>query len=359
LLRSLTPRAFRNLVDEPFAPGPGRQLLLGGNGAGKTSLLEAVYLAATTRSFRTADLAACLRHGEAAFHVALEAGEAGRQRLEMGWQRGARLRLWNGREASLHDHVAVQPLVLWSAGEGDLLDGAPALGRRLVDRGLASTQPRALATLAAYRQVLVQKRQLLAQGKAAYDRGADLATWNALLAEAAAAVIELRAAYVDALGRALDVVRARTPLDLPPLAIAYLPSPRAGREGAATILATLERIAPRERERGAPLLGPHRDALQLLWGGRPVGEVASAGEGKALGLLLAAAQGVLVEETERVPVYLLDDADAELDGRRLAAVWQAFPAGASLLATSSRPEVWEGLATEGRWRAASGRFASD
>jgi recombinational DNA repair ATPase RecF len=151
-------------------------------------------------------------------------------------------------------------------------------------------------------------------------------------------------------------VRTRTPLDLPPLAITYQPSPRAGVEGAATIAAALDRVASRERARGAPLLGPQRDALQLLWGGRPVGEVASAGEGKALGLLLAAAQGLLVEATGRTPVYLLDDADAELDGRRLAAVWQAFPAGAALLATSSRPEVWEGLACERRWRAVEGRF---
>ena len=328
-------------------------MLLGGNGAGKTSLLEAVYLAATTKSFRTADLAACARHGEPGFHVAIDAGAGGRDRLEIGWQRGQRLRLANGREVPLAEHVALQPVVLWTAAEADLLAGAPALGRRLIDRGLVSTRPTTLASLSRYRRVLTQKRQLLVSHQAD-----GLESWNVLLAEAAAEVIALRAASVEALVAALSIVRERTPLPLPPLRLEYVPSPRAGIGGKQPILEALERIAPRERDRGAPLLGPHRDALRLLWNGREVGEVASAGEGKALGLLLAAAQGSLVETTGRTPIYLLDDADAELDRERLAAVWQAFGAVAQLLATSSRPEVWEGLPASRRWSVAGGRVSA-
>jgi DNA replication and repair protein RecF len=326
-------------------------LLLGSNGAGKTSLLEAIYLAATTKSFRTADLAACTRHGETGFHVAIDAGVDSRDRIELGWQRGERLRLANGNAVPLAEHVALQPVVLWTAAEADLLAGAPALGRKLIDRGLVSTRPSALAALSRYRRVLAQKRQLLASGRA---DGLD--SWNELLAETAAEVIALRAAYVEALAAALAAVRERTPLDLPPLRVEYLPSPRAGIAGRDAILATLERIVPRERERGAPLLGPHRDALRLLWDGRDVGAVASAGEGKALGLLLAAAQGTLVEATGRDPIYLLDDADAELDRDRLAAAWEAFAAVGQLLATSSRPEVWETLPADCRWRLSGGRL---
>jgi DNA replication and repair protein RecF len=327
----------------------GRHLLLGGNGAGKTSLLEAIYLAATTKSFRSVELGACARHGEESFHLAVEAGDSGRDRLEIGWHRGVRLRRANGRELPLAEHVALQPVVLWTAAEADLLTGAPALARRLIDRGLVSTRPSALASLSRYRRVLAQKRQLLASGK---HEG--LGTWNELLAEAAAELVVLRADYVRALDLALGLVRERTPLALPPLSVEYQPSPRAGLQGRQAILAALERVAPRERERGAPLIGPHRDALRLLWGGREVATVASAGEGKALGLLLAAAQGAVVEESGRQPVYLLDDADAELDRDRLAAVWQAFTPVAQLLATSSRPEVWEGLPASRRWAVAGG-----
>lgn len=316
-------------------------------------MLEAIYVAATTKSFRSADLAVLARHGEESFHVALEAGPSGRDRLELGWQQSARLRLANAQLLPLAEHVGLQPVVLWSSVEADLLTGAPALGRRLIDRGLVSTRPTALGAMSRYRRVLAQKRELLGSGK-----HAAIESWNALFAEAAAELIALRATYVEALDAALAVVRERTPLSLPPLRVEYVPSPRAGGKGAENIVRALERIASRERDRGAPLLGPHRDALRLLWGGRAVGEVASAGEGKALGLLLAAAQGKVVEDTGREPLYLLDDADAELDRERLQGVWRAFAPVAQMLATSSRPEVWEGLPTGARWTVAAGRVTA-
>jgi DNA replication and repair protein RecF len=349
LLAALTTHSFRNLADATWKPAAGRQLLLGPNGAGKTSVLEAVYLLATSRSFRTNDLAVCGRHGAPGFHLAADAGEEGATRLEIGWQPGKRRRQAGGQELPLGQHVTLQPVVLWTAGEADLLAGAPELGRRLIDRGLVSTTPGALGALGRYRQLIEQKRKLLASGRAG-----GLQSWNSLLAEAAAALIALRSRYVATLEAALGRVRSRTPLELPPVGLEYLPSPRAGREGAAAILAALERVEERERERGIPLVGPHRDDLRLLWGGREVRAVASAGEGKALGLLLAAAQGELVAATGREPLYLLDDADAELDRQRLAAVWQAFPRAAQVLATSSRTEAWEGIDAAARWEVGAG-----
>ena len=295
----------------------------------------------------------CARHGETSFHVEIDAGADGRDKLEIGWQRGERLRLANGNAVPLAEHVALQPVVLWTAAEAELLAGAPAPGRKLIDRGLVSTRPSSLAALSRYRRVLAQKRQLLAS-----NRADGLETWNELLAESAAEVITLRASYVEALAAALAAVRERTRLSLPPLRVEYLPSPRAGIGGRDAILAALARSAPRERERGVPLLGPQRDAMRLLWDGRDVGAVASAGEGKALGLLLAAAQGTLVEATGRDPIYLLDDADAELDRERLAAVWEAFAPVRQLLATSSRPEVWETLPADCRWQLSGGHVTA-
>jgi recombinational DNA repair ATPase RecF len=82
--------------------------------------------------------------------------------------------------------------------------------------------------------------------------------------------------------------------------------------------------------------------------------VASAGERKALGLLLVAAQAVVLRAGGRQPLLLLDDADAELDRRALACLWQALPESAQLFASSNRPEAWEGLPVERRWRLSGG-----
>ena len=68
MLTHLTARDFRNLEPLSWRPAAGSHLLLGGNGAGKTSLLEAVYALATTRSFRAAQIGDCARHGAGSFH---------------------------------------------------------------------------------------------------------------------------------------------------------------------------------------------------------------------------------------------------------------------------------------------------
>ncbi|HVS04129.1 MAG TPA: DNA replication and repair protein RecF [Thermoanaerobaculia bacterium] len=343
MLVTLETRSFRNLADQAIRFAPGRQLLVGRNGAGKTSLLEAVYLLATTRSFRTAQLADCARHGSDGFHLAADAGPEGRQRLEVGWQPSERRRRLNGHEVPLTRYLAALRVVAWTSAEAGLLAGPPELGRRLLDRGVIGLRPGAIEALRGYRRALAQKRELLAAGG---HRGID--SWNAVLAAAAAEVIARRADYAERLQQAYDAVHARTPLDLPPLRLAYVPSPRRGREGEAAIAAALAHVARREGERRMPLVGPHRDRLVFLWQGREIQRVASAGERKALGMLLLAAQGRVLQEASLEPLLLLDDADAELDRRRQGAVWEAFRGVGQLLATSSREEAWEGVPVEGR-----------
>ncbi len=91
------------------------------------------------------------------------------------------------------------------------------------------------------------------------------------------------------------------------------------------------------------------------WGESDLRHVASAGERKALGLALLAAQIEVLEAAGRSPTILLDDADTELDQGALARVWNGLGERA-VFASSNRPEVWNELATEGRFRLEGGRI---
>ena len=145
-------------------------------------------------------------------------------------------------------------------------------------------------------------------------------------------------------------------LPFPPVDLRYRPSPASGLEGAATIADSLECIAERERRRQMPLLGPHRDELEILWGGHDIRRVASAGERKALSLLLLAAHGRALEAVGTRPVYLLDDADAELSPQTHAAVWNVFRGVEQVIATSNRPQVWLTLEVGKAWEMDKGRM---
>jgi recombinational DNA repair ATPase RecF len=415
VLSYFTARGFRNLEPLDLAPAAGSHLLLGGNGAGKTSLLEAIYVLATTRSFRAGQIVDCVAHGATELELWGEVETDRRAALAVSVREGVRQRSVNGKPTSLADHLAVLPVVAWAAVEIGVLVGAPGARRRFMDRGVVATRPAALETLGRYREALRQKRELLARD------GAGIEIWNELLAATAAEVIRLRAAYVEALRRELAAVLAevgevreisagaaaaaaaspavpaggpaatevlfgggaglgagagpsaggvaaesgpntgQAGLRLAEIELRYQPSPPQGLLGPAAIAAVLDRAVERERRRQQPLLGPQRDELEILWGGHELRRVASAGERKALSLLLLAAHGRVVEAAGRRPVYLLDDADAELAPPSVAAVWSVFArrvaaSGGQLFASSNRPQVWLTLDVDTLWEMEKGRL---
>ena len=343
MLTRLVARGFRNLEPLTFEPGPGSHLLLGDNGAGKTSLLEAIYVLATTKSFRTPQLTDCHAHGGEGFYLEGEVASPLRATLRLASSAEGRVRSVNGKATPLAEHLAVLPLVVWSAADSELLTGPPAGRRRLVDRGVLGVRPAALEDFGRYRQALAQKRQLLATG------GRGLTPWNAVLAEAASRLIELRADFVSRLGAEIAAALAASGLPFPPIELVYRPSPARGLEGAATVLEALERASSGERRRKMPLVGPHRDDLEVRWGSAGIKRTASAGEKKALSLLVVAAHGRVLESAGRKPLYLLDDLDAELARRALERVYRVLGGAPQLFVSSNRPEVFEGLEITARW----------
>ncbi len=326
--------------------------MLGPNGAGKTSLLEAVYLLATTRSFRTAQIGDCVRHGGADFHLRGEIEGSQRILLEVGFSSGSRYRSCNGNVTSLVEHLRALPVVAWTGEDREILSGGPDKRRRFLDQGIVGTRPAALEVLARFRRILAQKRQLLLS---ADDAG--LGSWNELLAKAAAELMGLRRQYLEALSEALGAILGATELDLPDLRLEYRPSLQVEDEDVEQIRQRLEDVRPNEIREGRPLLGPQRDEVVIGWGDHSVRKVGSAGERKVLGILITAARGRVLEAAARSPVYLLDDADSELDEGRLGAVWKAFEGAQQVLVSSSRPEIWSMAPEAIRWQLVAGSIA--
>lgn len=335
MLSLLKVQNFRNLSHLEWGLAEGSHLLLGGNGAGKTSVLEAIHVLATTRSFRTSQIQDCVQHETSGFNLRGEVNGERRAQLEVAFQSGERSRFLNGKSSSLAEHLGVLPVVAWTAtSEAEILVGAPVARRRFLDRGVVGLRPGSLETLSRYREALFQKRRLLLEG------GGGIEAWNDLLAGEAAAVIEQRSRYVELVRGHLQEVVVQAGLPFPSIDLRYRPSPSVGLEGKESILRALERMADSERRRRIPLVGPHRDELEILWDGHEIRRVASAGERKALSLLLLATHAAVLASGGRAPLILLDDADAELSPQTTASVWQVFVRARQVLVTSNRPQVW-------------------
>ncbi len=370
MIAELVARGFRNLEDLEWSLEPGCHLLVGGTGAGKTSLLESIYLVSTTRSFRTRQLGDCLRRdalnepvaregadraGESApeasgFFVAANLSGAERTRLEVGWDsREGPRRAVNQKPGPIAEHLEKLPLLAWSSAEVETLIGGPDLRRRLLDRGILNRKAETWEQFSRFHQALHHKRRLLREGLAGLE------AWNEVLAPAAAVVAGERHRQAVALDRALDQALEASGLPYPDLRIEYRPSPPEVLDGPEALLERMNSISKSERESRRALIGPHLDRVRCLWGDLEVRQVASAGERKAFGLLLLAAQASVLREAGRDPLLLLDDLDTELDRPTLGALWRTQIGAPQTFVSSNRPEVFAGLGMDHQWRVVAGR----
>ncbi len=328
----------------------GVHLIVGDNGAGKTSFLESVYLLATTKSFRTSRISDCCSHGSKNFQVVGEASTEKRTRLRIEWKEGERIRSVNGRVSGLGEYLSVLPIVSWSSGDTDVLVGPPDARRRFIDRGVVGLSSGGIGTISTYRKTLLEKRRLL------QSNGRGLEVWNEMLSLSAHNLIELRAKYVERLKTSLKAVLKASDLGLGDLQVSYKTSLKSGREGPSAIMKELMGASKRERVMQLPLLGPHRDDLSIRLSGFAVRQVASAGERKALGIALLLAHAAVLSEVGSEPVYLLDDADTELDVSRLRSLWRVISHRQQVFITSNRPLVWEGLEIDHFWTCGDGQL---
>lgn len=307
-------RGFRNLVDLDLPVPSDGAVLLGANGQGKTSLLEAIAYPVLFRSFRTALDAELVRFGEAGFRVTLEFERNDRRRTVAAEFRLAGRR----RRQELDDAPAERVvdaagawLVVVFAPEDVRLASGPASGRRLfLDRTLALSDAGYLRSLTRYRAALAQRNAALRQGRP------DLAAaFDAPLAAAGARVVARRLAWVSEVREELTASLIALGESTMEATLGYhgvkeLSEPAAWAE-------RLADSAPRDAARRMTTVGPHRDDLTLLLGGRPLREYGSTGQHRSAAIALKLLElETIARAAGTSPALLLDDVFAELDGER-------------------------------------------
>ena len=333
-LGRLLTRNFRNLAQEPVEFHPSVNLFIGDNGQGKTNLLEAIHVLATTKSFRVTRSEPLVAFGESQVYIEGTIEEEGlRKEISIGIAAAPERRrelLFNGQKIPLASYIRRLPVVAYSSAQLEIVKGGPEWRRRFLDRGVAGVEPAHLEHLNRYTKVIRQRNALLSEIGSRRSGSATLDAWDAELVDAAAPILAARRRYISRLeDRYREIVSAHN-YHVDQLGILWTPAGMTGERDAD--LDRLRSERPREIAIGHTRQGPHRDLLEFLTHGRPAAEVLSSGEIKMTVLFLTLAT---MEEFRSKwgtsPIFLLDDIDAELDlgivrrlTRYLAGVTQIF-----------------------------------
>lgn len=309
----LTLHNIRRFQAVELAPAPGLNLLVGANGAGKTTVLEALHLMAYGRSFRGRVRDGLVREHAPALEVFVEwAQEA------TGVERTHRAGLrhsgqdWSGRldgedVAHLGQLCAALAVVTFEPGSHALVAGGAENRRRFLDWGLFHVEPDFLPLWRRYARALKQRNALLKAGGAARQ----LDAWDHELADAGERLTRHRERYLADLAPQAAASAARLTDGLQLQGMELQPGWRRQELSLADAL-----LLGRERDRmtGHTGVGPHRADWSLLLAGLPGREALSRGQTKltALSLLLAQAADYATRRGHW-PIIALDDLPSELD----------------------------------------------
>lgn len=336
---------FRNLADTTVSTDAREIFLVGENGQGKTSFLEAVYFVCYGSSFRTRRDEVMRRNGEQEMAVEGRFETDGEPRAVLVKQVGRtkQIELDGASVSDRKEIVANIPCIVFCHDDIAFVTGGPDMQRWFMNQTQSLLEPSYIAELRRYSRVLkarnaalkdsrtdlldVLDAQLVEAGLPVQLRRADLAArFNDALVEIFARVFgddhSLRLSYRPSWNEPPDDDElARSAPEEPPRAV-----PADSPAYASAVRDQLARARERDLEMRTSTRGPHRDRFPFRLDGRVLTDVASTGQLRLVSLILRVAQAQLLSRvTGRLPVLLLDDVLLELDPVRRGRFVETLP----------------------------------
>lgn len=359
IVKSLRLHNFRNYAAQEVALPRGLIAFTGDNGQGKTNLLEAVCVLATTKSPLVERDKELIRWGERATRLFAEVELDARRsedrppdvrRLEYSWRLEGQSIIREMKAGGVPQSAVAQWLgqlqvVAFFPHDLVLLTGEPEERRRFLNLELGKTKPAYFADVARYRRAVQQRNALLKHlidsrinKMAPGDEHGTLNEWNRQIVTYGSRILAERARFFQELSPLLTEVHSKLSGLQVPFTIQYLPglttlkgNAQGFDEGNFTepFWKSLERDHADDMRRGTTNSGPHRDDMVFRLGEMDLRRYGSQGQQRlaVLSLKIALARWV-AETTAEPPVLLLDDALSELDATRRALLLeeaQRFP----------------------------------
>jgi DNA replication and repair protein RecF len=309
-IERLTAHNVRNLLDVALEPSPGLNLFQGSNASGKTALLEAIYLLARGRSFRTPRVMEVVRHSAERLQVSARVSHRDARPVMAGIERGpGHLMLrYNGDPVrTVSAHARRFPLVVITPDSQQLVLGGPGARRDWIDWAMFHVEQGYLDHWRDYHRALRQRNHLLKDAATATE---EIRGWEDGMARSGTALDEGRRAFLRRLEQAFRGLAGGLWAEPPSLRL------RSGWESGVPLEQALADGRRADLISGFTHCGPHRADIDFIYNNNELASHFSRGESKLfICTLMLAEATVLTEDLEEPPVLLVDDFGAELDTR--------------------------------------------
>lgn len=306
-LSRLLLKNIRSIESAEIFPCHQFNLFYGDNGAGKTSLLEAINILSTGRSFRTHHFRDVIRHKQANLMVA-GIQETDNKTQQLGIERtkdSVKVRINKQPVKQIAELSYALPVIEFHPGSTQLITGDPGQRRAYIDWGVFQTNPDFFSDWRQYQHSLRQRNTLLKAKKSKQE----IRLWDHPLTQSAKKIDEARYLYLTNLESHLASLFNQLAINYK-LGFQY----RSGWKQGETFEESLEKNLNRDQILGYTYSGPHRADLNITLNERPASSCASRGQLKFITILLKLLQAThLKKATEKNAILLFDDLPSEFD----------------------------------------------
>lgn len=312
---------YRNYNQIEIQLGPKVNIFLGNNAQGKTNLLEAIYLAALTRSFRGTKDKDLIYAGRQAAYVGVdfETEDSGYQTVEFKLSKETTKRCKiNGLEAGKSSEaIGLLNVVIFSPEDLKMIKEGPGERRRFLDAEISQIRPVYRRDLVEYTKLLKNRNIYL---KAIRYQGSDMKFLDVLdeqLAEKGAAIIKSRILFIEDISKISYEIHKRISGEMEHLSLKYQSTLSLTENIEADFLEKLKANRVEDLSRLTTSVGPHRDDLEIYINDMDSKVYASQGQQRSAALSIKLAEVELIKKYRgEYPVVLLDDVMSELDEER-------------------------------------------
>lgn len=327
-------------------------LFCGLNGQGKTSLLESIYLLGYAKSFRTSAPKECIRHGDDECRVdgSVDHGASTRE-LRVSITRTDKKLYVFDKGVPYDQFIGNLHLLAFTHEHLKVVRGGPADRRAFLDRAMVTLYPGHVKHLADYGRSLKQRSRILSdalEGRGRLDVSL-LESWEEALVKAGSAIIANRRGYTDQMKQWLP----NGLFGSEQLKMHYMSTIETEDQDIPALeerfRRRLQQSRPTDQRTGTTSVGPHRDDLKLYVNGKSLVDFGSAGQQRSALLELYFAQMEIHSSVHgHYPVFLVDDAEAELDDERLNAFITYLSRRTQTFLTSAKHFLLKALPAETR-----------
>lgn len=313
---------YRNYDRLSLRFDPKLNIIYGLNAQGKTNIIEALYVCAFGKSFRTSNDKDLMKMEEkyaaAGIHVSIDGNL---RKIELRWnEKGKKeIKINDVGLDKFSDLLGKINMVIFSPEDLKLVKEGPSERRKFMDREISHIRPGYYHHLYRYHQILSQRNNLLKQSRHAEIAEDLLQVWDIQLAKEGTRIMANRQAFIKRLNRVANEKHRQLTRNKENLEVSYAPDIKE-EEGEKWEKAFIQKLADRreaDRTRGYTTSGPHKDDLLVKINGIDVRNFGSQGQQRTAVLSLKLSEIEIVKsERGEFPVLLLDDVMSELDEQR-------------------------------------------